>query len=141
MFINKYALAVETDDNLFEIFDILYFEKGTEIDLRYQQNIANKAIGIHSTIRNGIKIGAIFDNDKFIYESTEDTFDIAEDENIYLFLSDNKVFGFIINQKEDPADKKYQAAFSSKVILIDISLEQKVGFGDLWNGQEIIQVI
>lgn len=141
MFVNKYALAVQLDEKLFEIFDILYFEKGTEIDLRYQKNISSGAIAIHSKIRNQIKVGAILDNDVLTYDSTENCFDLEENENIYLFLSNKKIFGYTIIKKTDLADRKYQAAFGSNVILIDVSLENSVGFGDIWDGQKIIRVI
>lgn len=141
MLTNKYALAVEIEPNLFEIFDIFYFENGSDIDLRYQKSTSDGAIAIHSKIRNGIKIGAILDNDKFLYDSTENTFDIEEHEDIYLFLSNNKVFGFYIQKIGEPDHIKYEAAFENKVIVIDISLENNVGFGDLWDGQKILRVI
>lgn len=141
MFTNKYALAVEIEPNLFEIFDIFYFDKNSEIDLRYQNSTANEAIAINSKIRNGIKIGAILENDKFIYDSMEDVFDIEEDEDIYLFLSNNKIFGFYIQKIGEPDHIKYQAAFENKVVVINISLEDNVGFGDLWDGQKIIKML
>lgn len=141
MFISMYALAVEIEDNLFEIFDILYFEKDTEIDFRYKKAISFGATGIYKNIRDGIKINAILQNDSLVSDSNEETFSIDENENIYLFISNNRVFGFIINQKHSQSDEKYQAAFSSNVILIDISLEKNVGLGDLWDGQKIVSVI
>jgi hypothetical protein len=141
MLISKYALAVQIDNELFEIFDIFHFEKGTEPDLRYQKAISSGSKAIYTQIRNNIKIGAIFHNNELICESTKDAFSITEDENIYLFLSENKVFGFVVNKKEDLSDLKYQAAFTENVILIDCSLHDNVGFGDIYDGQKIVNAV
>jgi hypothetical protein len=138
---NKYALAVEIEDGLFEIFEVLYFEKDTELDIRYKDATSKGAIAIHTQIHSGIKIGAIFDGNNIISENLEDSASFDEDHNIYFLLSDNKIFGVIANPKSESYDQKYKAAFENKVIVIDISLEKNIGFGDLWNGQKIIKTV
>ncbi len=141
MLTDKYAMAVQIDDNLFEIFDIFYFEKDTELNIRYKNAILKGATAIHTQIRSGIKIGAIFDGNSIISENLEDSVNFDEDHNIYFLLSDNKIFGVIANPKSEAYDQKYQAAFANKVIVIDISLEKNIGFGDLWDGQKIIKSV
>jgi hypothetical protein len=138
---NKYALAVEIEDGLFEIFEVLYFEKDTELDIRYKNATLKSATAVYTQIRNGIKIGAIFDGNSIISENLEDSDSFDENHNVYFLISDNKIFGVIANPKSEAYDKKYQAAFENKVIVIDISLEKNVGFGDLWDGQKIIKAV
>ena len=141
MLLNEYALAVEIEDGLFEIFDILYFEKDSEIDLRYKTAISHGAYGVYSPVRNGIAIGDRFENNTVLHNVEDDSLDISDDQNAYLFISENKIFGLSLNQKTDFADEKYQAAFESNVILIDISLENKANLGDLWDGKKIILAV
>lgn len=140
MLINSYALAVEIEKGLFEIFDILAFDKGTEIDVRYSNAVSSGATGVFKNIRKGIKIGATLDNDILVSDSEEGAIDLEDNENAYFLISENKVFACMIHEKDNQFDKKYQAAFENNVIVIDISLENNVGFGDLWDGQKIIRV-
>lgn len=141
MLINEYALAVEIDNGLFEIFDIMYFEKDTEIDLRYKKAAAMGAHAVYSTVRNGLAIGDTFENNAIVSSGSGQKINVLDDQNVYLFISDNKIFGAILNKKTDIVDEKYQAAFDSNVILIDISLKDKAKLGDVWDGQKIIPVI
>jgi hypothetical protein len=138
---NKYALAVKIEDGLFEIFDMLHFEKGTALDIRYQDATSQKAIGIYTPFYDEINIGDTLDIDLFLSKDIEESDNTDKDHNVYLLLSNNKVFGIIENSKSESYDKKYQAAFQSKVIVIDVSLEKNVGFGDLWDGQKIIKAV
>jgi hypothetical protein len=138
---NRYALAVEIEDSLFEIFEVLHFEKDTELDIRYKNAILKGAVAVSTQIRSGIKIGAIFDGNNIISENLEGSNSFDENYNVYFLISDNKIFGVIGNPKTEAYDKKYQAAFENNVIVIDISLEKNVGFGDLWDGQKIIKAV
>lgn len=141
MLLNEYALAVEIENGLFEIFDILYIPKDTEIDVRYKTAISYGAHGVYIPINSGFAIGDRFENNSVVHNVEDESFDIPDDQNAYLFISDNKIFGLTINQKLDFVDEKYQAAFESNVILIDISLENRANLGDLWDGQKIIPVV
>lgn len=141
MFVNKYAMAVKIEDNLFEIFEIFYFEKNTKIDLKYKKatNVGAKAISI--PIDDNIKLSLLLDKNNFIHDLSDASFDISKNQNIYLCVSDNKVFAYFLTGKETPTDEKFQAAFENEVIIIDVSLENTIGLGDFWNGQKIINVI
>ena len=141
MIINEYALAVEIENGMFEIFDILYFEKDTEIDLKYKKAILDGATGVYTGIRTGIKIGATLEEHKNMNYISEEVFNISEDQNVYLFISNNKIFGLTINKKNDIDDEKYQAAFEGNVILIDVSLQSGTNLGDIWDGQKIIKMV
>jgi hypothetical protein len=138
---NKYALAVEIEDGLFEIFDMLHFEKGTALDIRYQNATLKEAIGIYAPFYDNINIGDILDVDVYLSKNIEKSDNTDKDQNVYLLLSDNKVFGIIENLKSEAYDEKYQAAFESKVVVVNVSLEKNVGFGDLWDGQKIIKAV
>lgn len=140
MSVSTYAIAVEIEKDLFEIFDILTFDTGTEREVRYRDAVALGATGVFKNIRKGIKIGATLDNDVLINESEEGAITLEDNENAYFLISNNKVFACMIHQKDKEFDKKYAAAFESNVIVIDISLEDNVGFGDLWDGNKIIRV-
>jgi hypothetical protein len=141
MISNKYAFAVEIEDGLFEIFDILHFEKGTALDIRYENATSQEAIGIYAPFYDDIDIDDIIDVDRLLSKNIEESDNIDKEDNVYLLLSNNKVFGIIKNSKSESYDKKYQAAFQSKVIIINVSLENNVGFGDLWDGQKIINAV
>ena len=141
MLFNEYALAVEIEYSLFEIFDILYIPKDTEVDLRYKAATSYGAHGVYAPISSGFAIGDTFENNTVVHNLESESVNISDDQNAYLFISDNKIFGVTINQKLDFADKKYQAAFESNVILIDTSLENKANIGDLWDGQKIIPMV
>jgi hypothetical protein len=134
-------MAVEVEDDLFEIFEILYFEKNTKIDLKYKKaaSVGVKAISV--PIHNNIKLSFLLSENNFMDNLSDTNFDISKNQNIYLCVSNNKVFAYFLTEKETPTDQKFQAAFENKVIIIDVSLENIVGLGDLWDGQKIINVI
>ena len=141
MLLSKYALAVEIEESLFEIFDIMYFEKNTPIDLKYKKATAHGAYGVYSPVRSNLAIWDTFENNTVMHNVESESVNILDDQNAYLFISDNKIFGITMNRKTDFVDEKYQAAFESNVILIDISLENKANLGDLWDGQKIISMV
>lgn len=141
MNLRKYALAVEVDNNLFEIFDIIYFEKDTELDLKYKKAAASGAKFISIPIKNTIKLSAFLDENNLSYNLTNYSHDISEDSNIYLGIANSTVFVTILIEKTNILDQKYQAAFGNNVVLVDISLENNVGLGDFWDGQKIISLL
>lgn len=141
MITNKYALAVEIDHLLFEVFDIFYLEKNSEVDLRYKKgtNIPARAICVKD--KSKIKIGSFWDGKNISSNEPDGFFEIDDNQDAYVFLSDNYVFGVALKLKEDPDNDKYQAAFDGNVILIDVSSDPRVGFGDLWDGQKLKPII
>jgi len=139
--LSKYALAVEVDNNLFEIFDIMYFEKDTELDLKYKKGAASGAKFISIPIKNTIKLSDFLDENNLLYNLTNYSHDISENANIYLGIANNTVFATVLIEKINILDQKYQAAFGNNVVLVDISLEDNVGLGDFWDGQKIINLL
>lgn len=132
---NKYALAVQLNENIYEIFDILYFEKDSEIDKRYKHSISLGATAILAPTLHNIKIGSVFSENKFIVDN-QDNIRVFQDEDIaYVLLSENKVFGIIVMNKESIDYPKFNAAFDSNIIVIDISDQDGVGFGDIWDSK------
>lgn len=141
MITNKYALAVQIDTNLFEIFDIMYFEKDTELDLKYKKAANCGANFISIPIQNTIKLSTFLDENNLLYNLNNSSYDISENQNIYLGISENKVFIVMLMEKTNITDQKYQAAFENNVVLVDVSLEKNVGIGDLWDRQKITNVL
>lgn len=130
---NKYALAVEIDKDIYEIFEIFFFDKESKISQRYDKAISVGAIGIIAPNYNNIKIGATLVDNKFIVDSQEDTLEFTENDIVYTLLSENKVFGIIKLDKNSNLFKKYEAAFENNVIVLNVSNEKSVGFGDIWD--------
>lgn len=56
----------------------------------------------------------------------------------YALMVDNKVLISFTNVKNDTGYDKMQAAFSSDVTMVPITLGQVVRLGNIWNGQEFI---
>ena len=137
----KYALAVEIEDQLFEIFDVLYFEKDSEIDLRYRHGTLSNTKGIYPKENTKIKIGSYWNGIDFISDEEKDYIEIDPSQELYIFISNNIVFGGVIRDKDTIDNYKYQAAFEGNVILIDVSSINSVGLGDLWDGKKIISVV
>ena len=50
-------------------------------------------------------------------------------------------FYYFINNKINYYDKKYQAAFENNVVVIDVSSENDIGLGDLWDRQKFIKMV
>lgn len=140
MSVSRYALAVQVDDSFFEIFDILDLEKNEERDLRYKAGILNGSKVINPKDTSGIKIGSFWNGSKFIPDSFEDCLEIDEDHHIYTFLSENKIFGFMINAKGTFIDEKFQAALDLNVILINVNDDDIVNLGDIWDGNSFKKV-
>jgi hypothetical protein len=138
---SKYALCVKIDKDMFEIFDIFYVEKDTEIDLKYKKAISLGVFAFHKDISNGIQIGSILEKDNFVSDPAKEYTYISKDQNAYMLTCNNIVFSVLVRNKNDLSDEKYQAAFQSEVILIDVSSEDLVGFGDIWDGKKIINMI
>jgi len=138
---NKYALAVQIDDDLFEIFEILYLEKDTELDLKYKKAANHGANFISIPIQNTVKLSTFLDQNNLLYNLTNYSYDISEDQSIYLGISKNKVFIVMLIENTNITDQKYQAAFENNVVLVDVSLENNIGLGDLWDKQKIIKVL
>jgi hypothetical protein len=138
---SKYALCVKIDKDMFEIFDIFYVEKDTEIDLKYKKAISLGVFAFHKDISNGIQIGSILEKDNFVSDPAKEYIYISKDQNAYMLTCNNIVFSVLVKNKNDLSDEKYQAAFQSEVILIDVSSEDLVGFGDIWDGKKIINMI
>jgi hypothetical protein len=138
---NKYALVVEIDTSLFEVFDIVYLEQGSEIDLRYNNGTLSPAIGVRPKNKSNIKVGSFWDGQNFVSQETNGFVNINSDQDAYVFISDSKMFGIVVKLKEDPDNDKYQAAFESNVLLINASSETSIGLGDLWDGQKVKSIV
>jgi hypothetical protein len=138
---NKYALAVEIEPLLFEVFDIIYLEKNSEIDLRYKVGTLSPAIAVYTKNNSRLKVGSFWDGQNIVSEETEGFFDINSDQDAYVFISNSKMFGIVVKLKDHPDNYKYQAAFESNVILINVSSESNVGLGDLWDGQKVKSIV
>ena len=137
---SKFALAVEIDKDIYEIFDMFFLEPNTPRAQRYNKAVSNGAIGILAPDYNNIKIGATLVDNKFIVDSQEDVLQVKENDRVCVFLSENKVFGLIIMDKDSYQFIKYDAAFESNVIVLDISNEEFVGFGDIWDANKKIML-
>jgi hypothetical protein len=137
----KYALAIEIEDQLFEIFDILYFEKDSEIDLRYRYGTLGDTKGIYPKDNRKIKISSFWNGIDFISDEEKDYIETDPLQDLYILISNNIVFGGIIKNKNTIENDKYQAAFEGNVILINVSLVDNVGLGDLWDGKKIISIV
>lgn len=135
---SKYALAVELDKDIYEIFDILFFEKNTEIDKRYNNSISLGATAILAPNLNNIKIGSMFIDNNFIVDNQEGIRKFEDGDLAYVLLSENKVFGIIVMNKQSIDFPKYNAAFHSNVIVVNVSDQDKVGFGDIWDSKNNI---
>jgi hypothetical protein len=132
---SKYALAVKIDNDLYEIFDILFFESGTEIDNRYKKGTSLDAIAILAPDLNNIKIGSTLVDNKFFADSSDGILQFDPHLTVYTFLSENKVFGMIVMDQKDNNYFKYEAAFENKVIVLNVSDKNQVGFGDIWDSK------
>jgi hypothetical protein len=137
---DKYAFAVEIEDGIYEIFEILFLESNTEISNRYKNAISSGAVAILAPTLNNIKIGAKLVNNSFIAEDKQGVRTFEQDDSVFLLLSKDTIFGIISMKKHDHSYLKYSAAFENKVIVLDVSDKEKVGFGDIWNEkkQEIL---
>ena len=137
---NKYALAVEIEDGIYEIFDILFMESNTEISNRYKKAISLGASAIAAPTLDNIKVGAKLVNNIFILEDKEGARTFGEDDSVFLLLSKDIIFGIMVIKKNDPTYLKYVAAFENKIIVLDVSDKDVVGFGYIWNekNQEIL---
>jgi hypothetical protein len=138
---NKYALAVEIEPHLFEIFDIIYLEKNSEIDLRYKNGTLTSAIAVCPKNNSKLKVGSFWNGEDVVSEEVEGFFDINSDQDAYVFIFNSKMFGIVVKLKDHPDNYKYQAAFESNVILINVSSESSVGLGDLWDGQKVQSIV
>ena len=141
MFTDKYAWAVQIKDDLFEIFDIVYLEKETEISRIYKNATSIGATAISIPVKNKTKIGVFLNENNISFNLKSPDYEILENEDVYLTISENKVFSFMVMEKTNPDNQKYQAAFESNVIIIDVSLENEIGLGDLWDREKIIKVL
>ena len=133
---SKYALAVKIEKTLYEIFDILYFEKDTDIDKRYRESISMGSRAIVAPDLNNIKIGARLVDNKFIIDDKDGVREFNSNDIVYLFLSNNKIFGIMSMDRSSIDFAKYEAAFDGDVILIDLHQENSVGFGDIWDASK-----
>ena len=143
---DKYALATEIEEgsNLFEIFNIRIFNSDSEISQRWKIGTSDqKAVAMNVTGLDNITFDSIWDGKKFNLPDTKQRnlgpiiFDIWEHEPNSLslaFMSNNKVFGRITQHVEL---EKFEAAFSNKVVIIDVSNIKPVGLGYIWNGSTI----
>jgi hypothetical protein len=141
MFFSKYALAVEVEDCLFEIFDIIFHELDSEIDKRYKEGTLNGAIGVYPKDNSKIKVGSFWNGKNFTNSDEKDYIEIDENQDIYAFVSKNTMFGGLIKSKNTIENLKYQAAFEGNVIIINVSSEMSIGLGDFWDGKKIIPVV
>lgn len=137
---NKYALAVEIDRDIYEIFDMFFFEPNTPMSERYKKSVSEGAIAILAPDYNNIEIGATLVDNKFIFDSKEDTEKFQEDDAVFVLLSKNKIFGIIKMKKNAPSFPKYDAAFENNVIVLDVCTEESVGFGDIWDADKKIML-
>jgi len=133
---NKYALAVEIEEYLYEIFDILYLEKDTEIDKRYKDSISMGSKAIVAPDFNNIKIGATLIDNKFVVDNQEEVKPFNYNDVVYVFLSNNKIFGIMSMGKNNISFSKYDAAFDGNVILVDLCKEDSAGLGDIWDSRK-----
>jgi hypothetical protein len=135
---SKFALAVEIDKDLYEIFEIFFFDKESKISQRYDQATSNGAIGIVAPDHNNLDIGSILVDNKFITNSQKDIVSFAENDAVYTLLSENKVFAIITIDKNKDLFAKYDAAFESNVIVLNVSNKNSVGMGDIWDASKKI---
>lgn len=133
---SKYALAVEVEQELYEIFDILYFEKNTDIDIRYREAISKGSKAIVAPDLNNIKIGSTLVDNKFIVDDKNGVREFNPNDVVYTFLSNNKIFGIMSMDKSSVDFAKYEAAFDGNVILVDLHQEDSAGFGDIWDSSK-----
>ena len=133
---NKYGLAVEKEEFLYEILDILYLEKDTEIDKRYKVYISMWSKAIVAPDFNNIKIGATLIDNKFVVDNQDGVRPFNYTDVVYLFLSNNKIFGIMSMGKDNISFSKYDAAFDGNVILVDLCEEDSVGLGDIWDSRK-----
>lgn len=139
----KYAFAVQLEENsnLFEIFDIILINQSSNNEMinRWKKGFLN---GNVTLLKNNnvekISENSFWDGEKFIFNNNFKSFEYYNKNLSIVLLSNNYVFG-LINLPEDQYVKdKYEAALDSNVIGIDISNIDNVELGSIWNGTEFI---
>lgn len=134
-------MAVQINNGLFEIFEIFYLEKDSEIDLKYQKATSIGARAVSFLINHDIKINDLLNQNNLISNLTNNDFIISKNQDIYLCICDKEVFSFVLMEKTSQANQKFQAAFDGDVIIANVSLQNIVGLGDFWDGQKVINTI
>lgn len=146
---DKYALATEIEDNsnLFEIFDIIIVDGDSDISKRWKPAASTlRAVAMDVTNYDNVAYNSIWDGTKFTLPDNHsnigsDIFDVwsrNEGSINHALMLDNKVFGKIVQHLDSLQYNKYKAAFSNKVVVIDVTDMKSFGLGYIWNGSEVL---
>lgn len=110
------------------------------MDIRYKESTQKETRVVLLKPDQKFNLGAFWNGEEFILNSEKDPMLFEENFDIYLYLSENIVFGVFRITHEHPFVEKYRAAIESDVIVINISDYDNAGLGDLWNGKEVYSI-
>jgi hypothetical protein len=114
-------------------------KKDTEADIRYVDSVKKQTKVIVADKNQKITLGALWDGTDFIPKDGKNIITMLEEQDFYIFIANNEVFGMLNISKNDPFIEKYRAAMDGNVIVIACPETKNVGLGDFWNGKDFIR--
>lgn len=132
MNIAKFAFLTQVDENLYEVFDAFPLDIDSTSYSRWKNGFSNTdVVCMDAGSLTSITLGSIWDGISFIGgDGLTSTF---ENQDIFVFLAESKVFAAIGLETGSELCNKYHAAFSNKVIGLDISDNPYVELGYTWD--------
>lgn len=145
---HKYALAVQIDENLYEVFDVINVPDSATPSITRIENALNSGhqiLGMKTTqFGNSVVHGAIWNGENFsggnedYYLNKNPNWSVS---NSFSFLCNNEIFLISFMSVNTSANEMYDAAFSGNVTLIKVQEDQDVSPGCTWNGLEFSSLV
>lgn len=141
---STYLMLVETEDDsgIFEVFDYMHADKGTDLELRWSQNSKPGSYLLDCSNLNNITVNAFFDGEKFIPDPNNpiiETHHSPVESKIVAVLYNNRAYGLFSVHKDSPKYIRYEMALHSKTMCLLNTTDSFVNLGYIWNGKEFIK--
>lgn len=134
----KFVLLTQTDQyNVYEVFDVI--ELSSDVISQRWSQIAEAGTNIvikNTTGYENVAIGSTFDGNVFsLPENVDPTAIHSAQSGAYAFIYNGVVLG-TARAFNAYIEERYQAGFSGNVFVKDVTGNENVSYGSLWNGTE-----
>jgi hypothetical protein len=132
MEIAKFAFLTQIEENLYEVFHVLPFEINSDTYARWKNGFSGPdVVCMDAGALEEITLGDVWDGASFTGGSgTHVNFN---DQDVFVFLSEGKVFAHMSIETGSELCNKFHAAHSNKVIGLDITDNPYVDLGYTWD--------
>lgn len=141
MSLYAFAVKIENNSNLFEVFELINVEDTQSMSNRWKQAFAAGNVSLIQNVNvEKISMGSKWDGENFIFNEDGEVLKYYNKDNAAIMLSNNLVYGGILFADEPHSRAMQIAAVNSENIGIDVTDIPGVNLGSIWDGTSFKEV-